>query len=217
MHIQLIPVIELKFSDEEHDKSKLRPESSYWLNNDEWHVYFEKQIEQSSYQINYKSILKGYPFYSTNQFQSKADLKKLIIGHLGDDSLEIKDSCGLFGGCVLVVNGVIKFTPQCCSLLSDFESWKTIVEDDFKEGYICPEAHPCPNIIRKKEELQFIFKNEWEDFIPPTIDVIVNRISLKKAIEECQIALNEFAKKLDELAPNFGMEQISDILIYEKY
>ncbi len=219
MKIELIPVIEIGFEEEESQYIQPYPDNLYWLNSSAWDEYFTQKVEKNGYKA-YERIKEGYPFYRISQFNSKKDLLKIVFLHLGglneEDRSPLEESCALFGGYVLKLEGQIIFTPQCCGTLADFESWKSTIQDEFQEGYICKEGHPCPKVERINEELEFTFEDELEGFIPPAIKSKVGRGEMIKAIEKCQIELDEFGRYLNLLEEELNQKRIADILIYEK-
>ena len=219
MKVELIPVIEIGFEEEESYFIQPTPNNSYWLNSKKWEQYFTEKIKKNGYE-NYTSIKEGYPFYRINQFTSKKDLLKIIQFHLGGAKektrIPLNKSCALFGGYVLVIDEQIVFTPQCCSTLSDILTWQSIIKDEFKEGYICLEGHPCPKVMSIEDTLQFTFEDKWEDFIPPAITSIVDKQAMTHAIEKCQLELDEFGKRLNSLSEILNQKEIAELLIYTK-
>ena len=217
MRVELIPVIEIGLDIDENDKTHQHPLYSYWTNSKAWEEYYRKAVKRSGYN-DYKRIEEGHPFYRLSQINSKQDLLKIIDFHLGadNDKVELKQSCALFGGYALVIDKQVIFTPQCCGTLADFSSWKSIIQDNFKEGYICHEGHPCPRVERRENQLFFIFENEWEDFTPPAINSVVERKEMIKALEICERKLIAFEEILNSLSEELNQKGIADILIYEK-
>ena len=220
MKVELIPVIELGFKEEEGHFIQPCPGNLYWVNLEEWEEIFKAKVKKNGYE-DYQRIAEGYPFYRVNQFKSKEDLLKIIHFHLGGEEDEnrtpLKDSCALFGGYVLKIDQRIVFTPQCCSTLSDFSTWESIIQDNFRNGYICNEGHPNPRVKRAGDKLKFTFEEDWEEFIPPAINSIVDRREMRKAIKKCKIELDEFGSILNSLELELNQKGIADILIYAKH
>jgi hypothetical protein len=221
MKIELIPVIEIGIIDITSQIEKPRPKTKYWENPKEWENYFREELIRNEYE-NYQRIEKGHPYYRVRQFRSQKDLIKIIEFHLnvGNEKekkkLNLEESCALFGGYALRVNEKVVFTPQCCGTLADFQSWKSITENSFKEGYIACEGHPCPKAKRIENRIQFTFEDEWEDFIPPATNLMVEREKLIDAISLCEIELDNFSKILNTLNDYFKVKNIAKILIYEE-
>lgn len=217
MKVELIPVIELAYQEEESHFIQPHPDNTYWTNSENWEEKYESLKQNNGYQ-DYRRILKGYPFYRINQFDSKDDMRKIIRIHLGqvegEKGTPLSESCSLFGGYVLKVDNRTVFTPQCCSGLADIWTWNTIIKDKFTEGYICAEGHPAPKVTREGEALNFTFENEGEEFIPPAIATTINRGEMAAAIKLCQKELDAFGEFLNSLAPEFGCPEIATALIY---
>ena len=216
MKVELIPVIEIAVLEE--DTNYLQPsEKPYWLDTEKWEDYFKKQLEINGYQ-DYQRIKEGYPFYSINQF-SDDDLVRLIKIHLGlgsndGEQIDISESCPFFGGYVLKVDDAIIFTPQCCGSLDDIESWRKLINTDLKEQYIAVEGHPCPKVIKSGDTYEFIFEDDWEDFIPPAIRCKIKTEDMAEALKKCSDDLVKFAQQLNDLSSLFNAEEIARYLIY---
>jgi hypothetical protein len=170
----------------------------------------------------YQQLIDGYYIYRLNQFNSLQDLLKIVRSHLNMDQTDVdpvplRESWALYGGYVLRLDGEVVFVPQCCSTLADFESWKSIVDDDFKRGYICPEGHPNPKITRRKDVLTLDCINDcFDTFLEPSVyNKKIDRLQMKKAIQSCENELNEFANRLNLLDKEFGEVEIAKVLIHE--
>ncbi|ULT26517.1 hypothetical protein KUH03_06545 [Sphingobacterium sp. E70] len=57
--------------------------------------------------------------------------------------MPIKDSCSLFGGYAISINGQIELYPQCCGLMEEIQQWKKILNENFEDfSLLSATLHP---------------------------------------------------------------------------
>lgn len=155
---------------------------------------------------------------------SKSELPAIIDAHLvplAEVGQTIEESCPLFGGVMVVVDGRPKLAPQCCGDLSDIGDWYRLAEDTFSEAYICTEGHPCPYVRRQGDALTIFcndeWKDEWEEFAAGTEpELAIQRSELLEALALLRTELEQFCGTLDELSDRYGVERLSRILVAVK-
>jgi hypothetical protein len=126
----------------------------------------------------------------------------------------IEDSCPLYGGVIVVLDGRPRLRPQCCGDLSDIKDWFRIAEDTFSETYICNEGHPAPHVRKHGDALTIICREEWEEFTAGTEpEFVVQRSELLKALAPLRAELERFCRTVDELSGRYGVERLSRILV----
>ena len=209
--IEFIPVLELPTKKDK--ESEKHPKGTSLTNTKEWDSYQEIELCK-----NYKDV-KNPISQGVYQYRlldlSNDDLIKVIRLHISD--MDIKDSCSLFGGYVLKIDGEIVLYPQCCGLLEEINDWSKLLDDNFDSFYLM-ECHPSPKFTKKADRV-IIDCNEDDTgpFFPPTEkQIIVDYIDIKNALIKLLDSLNDFSQRLDKLSDNFGHDKISDILIWGK-
>ncbi|HKV12437.1 MAG TPA: hypothetical protein VJ725_30110 [Thermoanaerobaculia bacterium] len=154
--------------------------------------------------------------YQLNRL-SKAELQAAIdfLLELPEGIEEtIEDSCPLFGGVIVVVDGRPRLRPQCCGDLSDINDWFRMAEDTFSESYICNEGHPAPYASRHGDALIITCREEGEEFSPGTDpEFVVQRSELLKALPSLRAELEQFCRTVDELSDRYGVARLSRILV----
>ncbi|MNX84129.1 hypothetical protein D3C86_1159140 [compost metagenome] len=129
--------------------------------------------------------------------------------------MPIKDSCSLFGGYAISINGQVELYPQCCGLLEEIQQWKKILNENF-EDFSLLECHPSPLITKNQERITIFCDDKDEPFFPYFSK---NKIELdyqttKNALITLLSQLHSFSEKLDNLAAEFKVDNIADILIW---
>lgn len=214
MKVELVPVVEISPSVVGWQRIGPRPESNFMQNPLQWEQY-EARILQIAGFNNYRRVLPGSRFIAVDDWTLQ-DLKKLIEAHLrpGDEVVAAADSCALFGGSILFLNGTPVLVPQCCGTLADLYSWQELVQPQFQSGYFCMEGHPCPKAARKGSMLRITCHDEDEQFDQPTLpEFSVEIQALAAAISTAEKTLTILCEKVDSLSSSFGVQRLSDHLI----
>ena len=208
--IKLIPLIELPTKKDED--SALTPPGTIASNSLAWQKYGNKELKKN-YSKAFKPISPLVFQYSIHEIKKDEDWIKIIELHIGD--IDIRESCSLFGGYALQIDGNIELYPKCCGEFEEINDWKKVLDDGFKPFYL-KECHPSPKFYTKGDKLHIECHEEPSGpFIPETkgeiiIDIIEVRLAVRHLIEE----MKEFSIRLDKLSSHFGIENISDILIW---
>lgn len=206
--ITFIPLIELPTKKD--IVSEKTPEGNAITNPKAWQRYQENEIRR-----NYTSKLQPIST-GINQYQlfdlTLSDLERLIALHTSDQS--ISESCSFFGGYAISMNGKLILYPKCCGLLEDINDWRQILDPNFKDFHLT-NGHPSPIISKQENQLIILCDDAEESFIPNTEKkLILDYQQSKIALEQLLVELELFSKSLDTLSANFGMQKISNILIW---
>lgn len=154
--------------------------------------------------------------YQVNRL-SRSELLVAIDDHLEPLTAAeqtVDESCPFFGGVIVVVDGCPRLPPQCCGDLSDINDWFRVGEDTFSEAYICKEGHPIPHVTRQGETLTVVCRDEWEEFAVGTEpQFVIQRGELLEALASLRAELERFCSTIDELSGQYGVPQLSRILV----
>lgn len=216
MKIELIPVLEIGYSDPEIEAPDLHP---YWEHPKEWAAYWRKNLKNVGFEDEFKPYALGSAYYDP-KFITERSLTRIACDHteeFRDGEYERDEISCFYGGYVLRVNGEDKFFPQCCSDLGDIRFWESIAQgqDSYNEG------HPAPELIFGRDEitLDFTVADYDEAFVPPPPETIlkIDRKILQLAVEEAQSELMVLARRLIRInqREGWGIERIDDLLIWE--
>ncbi len=215
--MKLIPVIEVLCGSKGIDLPENGP---YWEYPDEWENYLLKSRKRAGFKDPLQSFEPG-SFFCEAEFISCNNLKKIVIDHTADlrnGAYDEDEACALDGGYVLQINGVKLCYPQCCGDLSDIQFWRAISKG--KEGYY--NGHPQPIIQIENDEIIFDLNVQEfdEEFtpIPHQRTFRFERIELEKALEETEIILENFAKRIQVININekLKLKKIEELLIFGK-
>ena len=175
-------------------------------------VELEPLIELSRDEFPHLEAVRSNQFRLTDL--EKEDLKKAIEIHISDIGFE--DSCALFGGYALKVDGRYELFPQCCGMLSEIIDWEKLLQPDFEPFYLS-ECHPAPKFERIENEVVIECDSTFEAFVPETANHIsVDYDSLSQAVKNSSSVLEQVAKKMDELSKDFGRESLSELMIWDE-
>lgn len=207
--IEFIPLIELATVKDE--ESKKHPAGTSFTNTQEWDLYQQKELAKNYKHIP-QPISKGVYQYRLLDIQLD-DLETAINLHVSDT--EISQSCSLFGGYAISVDDNIELYPQCCGLLEEIQQWKKILTENFEAFYLL-ECHPSPLISKKGTDIIIYCKDEFDLFSPLTTKetIKLDYIEAKAALIDVIQKLDKFSIKLNSLSGKFGVNNISDILIW---
>jgi hypothetical protein len=207
--IEFIPLIEP--ATKKDTESEIIPSGTSVNNTIEWDLYHKRELDK-----NYKKFPEQI---STGIYQYRLfdidieDLEKVINLHIGDTN--INESISLFGGYAVSVNETIELFPQCCGLLEEIQLWKKILQENFEDFYLT-ECHPSPLITKNNNEIIIYCEDEHETFSPSTIraEIKLDYKETKKALVKLINELTGFSTKLNSLSSKFGVENISNIMIW---
>lgn len=148
--------------------------------------------------------VRGLPFYEPKNI-TDANLTKLVIEHseeLRKSPLAAGETCCLFGGFVLKINGQDRFLPQCCGDLSDLHFWKAISQKrkGFYTGHPAPAYRFCGNSV--------VF-----DF---GVEVRVGLKELAAATVRAEGELNRLARRVLRVNAvcELGIEEVRRVLVF---
>jgi len=217
MNIDLIPVLEIPVTAKTRLQEIQCPPANFQQNPVEWDEY-QGQILTAGGFSDYQRVIKGCNFVRADHW-TLSDLRMLVRNHLGGDKelIPLEESCALFGGCILVANGVPVLVPQCCSTIADFTSWQGLLSPQFTSGPFCIEGHPCPEAVRNDIQLLITCEDPDEEFEQPAQPRIVVEIdTLASATERARQIMEALSNKINLLSAELGVANASDYLIWNK-
>jgi hypothetical protein len=217
MIIELIPVLEIPIMARRRLQEIQRPPATFQQNPIEWDEY-QRQLLVTAGFSDYQRVIQGCSFVRADQW-GLTDLRMLVQNHLAGDKepIPIKESCALFGGCVLVVDDVPVLVPQCCSTIADFASWEEILTPQFTSGPFCLEGHPGPEAVKTDTRLVITCEDPDESFDQPAQPQIVVEIAaLVYATEQARYIMDVLSDKIDLLSAELGVAKASDFLVWGK-
>lgn len=198
MIVQLVPVVELPSPDHPIHRQETLVDQEY------------------SVQIGYSVMApvdSRVPLYETEKLTDQ-DWRLAISRHIADTA--VQDSCALFGGILLKVDGENKIFPQCCGTLADVVSWQTLLSDSFDAGWVNTEGHPCPSVVKRDGKVTFFCSEAEESFIPFAIsELTLDQGALGLAFDDCLVLHNSLSERFDAWSAEFDTDTISDSLIWE--
>jgi hypothetical protein len=209
MTIELIPVIEIGYNNQEVQEPDKYP---YWEHSVLWDKYHNDSYLIAGFKDRLTPYLSGSSFYRLTDI-SDENLKKLTVDHTQDLK---EQSCSFFGGYVLKIDGQDKLFPQCCGLLADINFWGKISQG--QQSYY--EGHPAPQITFHDTLLIFdVTTNEFDEHFqptPPTPIFKVDRTELIKAVEKVKDELKLFGLRLKKINEELtlGIKDIDNVLIW---
>jgi hypothetical protein len=216
MTIELIPVIEIGYGNQGVTTPDKYP---YWDNSEIWDAYNEESYRRAGFKDKFIPYQKGFSIYRLPNI-TEDNLTKLIIDHtqeMREGKYERQQACTFFGGYVLRVNDQDKYFPQCCGGLSDITYWERLSDGQASQY----EGHPEPLIKFDNNNITFDFSvDEYDERFqptPPEITLTIDRLILKKAIENVKIELKIFEKRLNEIntKTELNIDNIGGLLIWD--
>jgi hypothetical protein len=216
MMVELIPVIEIRYSD---PGIPFPEEVSYWLQPKAWDEFHALNYKKARLPDLPAPYLPGSAFFKVLDLPDAA-LEKIILDHTEEFRTTIYErgqASPLSGGCVLRINSQDIFFPQCCGELSDIRFWEKLVTED-KPGYF--EGHPVPEVLILGGRVQFSFEvNEFDElFIPPPPynKVEIEKHDLATAVTQAMKVLGEFAERVEQVNRkyNLGINRIDKLLVW---
>jgi len=215
MTIELLPVIEIGYN----NQGVAAPEKyNYWENSDTWDEYHEECYKKAGFKDKLTPYLKGSSFCRLSDITND-NLIKLTIDHtqeMRDGKYEREQACAFFGGYVLKCDGQDKYFPQCCGELSDIGYWDRLSKGQ-DSSY---EGHPAPQIKFENSNIVLDFSVDKfdEPFQPtPTETIIsVDRLELKKAVDQVKVELQTFEQRLNKINEDekLNIDNIGGLLIW---
>jgi len=179
---------------------------------------YQTQVLKAANIADYKRVIAGSDFLSIEDW-TLADLRTLISAHLRPlgEQLPVTESCTLFGGGVLRIDGVAVLIPQCCSSIDDLFSWKQLLAPTFSTGYFCIEGHPAPKATKRGTELIIVCEDEEESFDQPAQAIIIVSVAkLAAAVAIAENGIQKLCDKIDRLSSEFGVAKLSKYMILGK-
>ncbi|MEZ5059061.1 MAG: hypothetical protein R2879_18660 [Saprospiraceae bacterium] len=217
MNVQLVPVVEIEFEFEDLEAPEVYPNAE---NAPIWDAYHQKCLQKAGFEGKITPFFPGATLYSLDAL-SDENLAKLIKIHTSefrDGEYDREETCGLFGGFVLKVDGEDKFYPQCCGELSDIHYWERLANAE----YTIYEGHPEPRIEFQGEDdivFDFTTNSDEELFYPEPTVVYLNlkRSDLKQAVENAKLDLQKIEKRFEAIneKEGLGIENIGGLLIWD--
>ena len=217
MKIELIPVIEIEYDNQEINPPEKQP---YWMNQNVWYEYRIASLKKAGFEDEFEPYLKGYPFYEPKKISDR-NLEKIIFDHTDDFRKGVykrreQPSC-LLGGYILKIDGENKFFPQSCGDLSDIFYWEKLSqkEKSHLEGIPEPDYRFwCNNVI-----FDFSVGVYEEHFMPkpPEIRLEIDLTELKVAVGKAKIKLKKLSERVIKMNQNMnlGIDRIDQLLIWE--
>ncbi|MBO2009801.1 hypothetical protein [Hymenobacter negativus] len=216
MNIELIPVLEIPITAKARLQAIQRPLASFQQNPFEWDEYQRQLLVVGGFS-DYQCVIQGCNFVCVDQW-SLPDLRLLVQNHLDSDGtapIPLAESCALFGGCILIVDGVPVLVPQCCSTIADFSSWEDLLEPQFTAGPFCLEGHPGPEAVKNGVHLLITCEDPDEAFDQPAQSRVVVPIEdLANATERARQLMQAFADRIDLLSAELGVAKASDYIVW---
>ncbi len=126
------------------------------------------------------------------------DIQTLVEEHLEslDPSTAREETCPLFGGILLTINGEIVLEPQCCADLSECWCWFELHEDSGGR-YLGVSGHPQPYVDRCGETFFFLCHEPDSPFTPDTKPAFsVPAAELLRLLDDARRIVEAFERRL---------------------
>ncbi|MEX1001679.1 MAG: hypothetical protein WDZ35_06150 [Crocinitomicaceae bacterium] len=206
--ISFIPLIELPYL--KNVPNVIEPSGNFNNNKEEWEEYFKKMIS-FSYPNVPDPINKSVKMYRLFDLEWET-ISKAIQLHKGD--MHLNDSCSLFGGYAIEINGDIVLYPQCCGLLEEINDLLKLKTPSFEPFYLT-ECHPSPKFSKVEDEVIIECSGEFESFFPKTESkIIIPYNGIVEALEKVVEELQNYSTKLDQYSSEYDVPSLSEILIW---
>lgn len=217
MKVELIPLIEVGYNNQDVETPDLITYYPFWKHAEIWDKYHAECYKLAGLKDQMKPYLPGLSFYLLENI-SDNNLTKLVADHIKVAQDYNERCCALFGGYVLCINGEPFFYPQCCGQLSDIKYWEELSKGNPNAYY---EGHPAPKIKIEGPYITFDFGPDAADepFVPPveqlTLSISVN--DLKIAVAGANDKLKVLAGRLNKIniEEHFNIPDIDLMLIWE--
>ncbi len=226
--IQLVPIIELP-------AAAVDPEHS-------WHAQHDRSVEEIELITTliraFEDVprIDGLPHFVWASSMRHEHWRAITRSHVS--VLEnLEDTCALFGGYGLKIDGVWRLLPQCCATLAEIKYWKQVGELEevpaknagplerwFGSNRTRParsqsvwlaEGHPSAEIYRCSKDVVFDCTFETDEFRPRTEPKFsVDFESLKSAIRQAIQETDQIERQLELVADEFGVPSLR-ALVYE--
>lgn len=216
MMVELIPVIEIRYSDPGIPFPEKVP---YWLQPEAWDEFHALNYKKAGLPGLPAPYLPGSAFFKVLDIPGAA-LEKIILDRTEDfraGKYDREQACPLPGGCVLRINGQDIFFPQCCGELSDISFWESLATGD-KPGFFNCHPEPEVSILDDRVELSFEGDEFDEPFIPPPPykKVEIEKRALATAVAEARKVLEEFSERVEQVngKHDLGIDRIDKLLVW---
>lgn len=218
MKVELIPVIEIRYSSEE---IALPEKGPYWAYAAEWEQYREACCAKAGFSERFKPYVAASSFYKLSEI-TEEDLLKIIEKEIEvqqtEDELGVDDVvCALSGGYVLRVDEQDVYFPQCCGDLADVRVWEDLCAGNSRFFFA---GHPSPKFSLKDNCVVFDFvkTDTGEPFAPPVpVNVLeIDVAMLQHALADAKKELDLFGERLVVVNETFNLQikRIREVLIY---
>jgi hypothetical protein len=215
MEVELIPVVEINYNDQELSSPHSYPS---WEHSDEWDTYRSSVYRKAGFKDAMRFFKPGLPLFALEEL-SERNFEKLILDHTEDlrkGAYDRSSASPLSGGYVLIVDGKEKFFPQCCGELSDILYWEQLASGNASAYY---QGHPCPNVkVADGKVLLDLSDERFESFIPTPEEklITINQEALARAVLRTKEYLGHLAFPLQEINRKFNLRlpAIDDLLIW---
>lgn len=217
MNIELIPVLEIPITAKARLQAVQCPPADFQRNPIEWDGYQQQLLEAGGF-ADYQRVIQGCNFVQADQW-SLPDLRLLVQNHLGGDKeiIPLAESCALFGGCILIVDGLPVLVPQCCSTIADFASWQGLLNPQFTSGPFCTEGYPCPEAVKTDTQILVTCEDPDERFDQPAQPRIVVEIdAFFNATARAKQMMEMLCDRIDLLSAELGVAKASDYVVWGK-
>lgn len=194
------------------DKPTEDSNSDFPFANDAEYDCYQKRLIAKNYKNFPEPILSGIHQYRLFDIDM-INMERIINLHIKDTELE--NSISLFGGYAISVNQQIELFPQCCGLLEEIQTWKTILDENFNEFYL-RTSHPCPIILKSKNEIIIRCSDAYEEFVPLSTkkEIRLDYMQTKEALILLLADLTAYSNALNQMSDKFEVDNLANILIW---
>jgi len=152
---------------------------------------------------------------------SDEDIERVVRSQLEDFLVRgepISESCPLWGGAAIRLEGRLVLQPQCCGMIVDVASWFAAVQlPDKARQVVCLEGHPSPWVTRQGDALLVECEDEGENgecFTPGTVArFCLPREDTLFALDAMWHELDWFSLRVDALGKRMGVHHLARLLI----
>lgn len=208
MHaVELIPVLEIYGNPSAGAAPTLYPKEQYAAHS----------LALAGFPEPLQPFAPGLPFYRAADLGA-GNLQTLLTDHLAgycSGKWALTETCTLFGGYVLRLEGQNALFPQCCGELSDIIYWKRLAQGQHAPN----QGHPAPAVSFTPDAviLRCDTRDGDETFVPATApEIRVSRTALAAAYQRVLPELAVFARNLEQTrqALNLPLGDLSNLLIF---
>lgn len=125
--VELIPVLDIGYHSQELPAPALYPREQHAA---AWDAYAAHSHARAGFPEPLHPFAPGLPYYRAAAV-APGNLPKVLTDHLAgyfSGEWPLAETCALFGGYVLRLDGQNALFPQCCGQLSDIIYWKRLTQ-----------------------------------------------------------------------------------------